>query len=283
MSDYLDRLVSRSLAPAAEVRPRVPSVFESRSGPAILPPNAGLEVNEESITTTLAPSVKDSPASTGPESLVPSVVSAVAPRPGPPTTAAESPVAPRPLAHPEITVAPPSPVARAPAEAAHDPAAIRPAVSPSLSPETRPTFTPPPNRAPPLDTPPAVVTRSEPSPVSFPVAPRVEAKTLEPPAFAPIVRPVLRPQESAVTPQIRPSVTLRETPASGPQTARRTGAAAQPPSAATSPQPSIQVTIGRVEVRASSPASPPLPARVKKEPALSLESYLRRRAEGGRR
>jgi hypothetical protein len=45
--------------------------------------------------------------------------------------------------------------------------------------------------------------------------------------------------------------------------------------------PVIQVTIGRIEVR--SPAAPPAPATLPPEPvrpAVSLEEYLQRRAEG---
>jgi hypothetical protein len=48
-------------------------------------------------------------------------------------------------------------------------------------------------------------------------------------------------------------------------------------------QPTIQVTIGRLEVRANLPSSTAARAKQKKEPAMSLETYLQRRAEGGRR
>lgn len=50
----------------------------------------------------------------------------------------------------------------------------------------------------------------------------------------------------------------------------------------TTPVPDIHVTIGSLEVRTSAPAAAPR-AKTKKEPALSLESYLQRRTEGGRR
>jgi hypothetical protein len=51
-----------------------------------------------------------------------------------------------------------------------------------------------------------------------------------------------------------------------------------PPAAATAP-PTINVTIGRVEIRA---VSPPAQQRAKPKPAtvLSLEDYLRQRAKG---
>jgi hypothetical protein len=42
--------------------------------------------------------------------------------------------------------------------------------------------------------------------------------------------------------------------------------------------PTINVTIGRVEIRATSPAPPPQRARPKSANVLSLEDYLRQRA-----
>jgi len=56
----------------------------------------------------------------------------------------------------------------------------------------------------------------------------------------------------------------------------------QSPQASPVPVPSIQVTIGRVEVRAT-PAAAPARPRAKKETEMSLETYLQHRAEGGRR
>ncbi len=47
------------------------------------------------------------------------------------------------------------------------------------------------------------------------------------------------------------------------------------------PVPTIQVTIGRLEVRASTPEAAIPPARARKEPTMSLETYLRRREERG--
>jgi hypothetical protein len=46
------------------------------------------------------------------------------------------------------------------------------------------------------------------------------------------------------------------------------------------PTPTIQVTIGRIEVRATSPATPPSKPRAA-SPAMSLDEYLRRRKGGG--
>jgi hypothetical protein len=53
--------------------------------------------------------------------------------------------------------------------------------------------------------------------------------------------------------------------------------------AAPPPSPTIHVTIGRVEVRAAAPAAP-APRKTPAQPsAMSLEEYLRQRADGGRR
>lgn len=48
-------------------------------------------------------------------------------------------------------------------------------------------------------------------------------------------------------------------------------------------EPTIQVTIGRVEVRATHPAPPVIPRDRRTPTAMSLEEYLRRRADGSAR
>jgi hypothetical protein len=49
------------------------------------------------------------------------------------------------------------------------------------------------------------------------------------------------------------------------------------------PSPTIHVTIGRVEVRATQPASPSSPKQRQARPAMSLDDYLRGRGNGGAR
>jgi hypothetical protein len=56
-----------------------------------------------------------------------------------------------------------------------------------------------------------------------------------------------------------------------------------PPAPKPASAPTINVTIGRVEIRATSPAPPPQRARSKSANVLSLEDYLRQRASGGSR
>jgi hypothetical protein len=56
----------------------------------------------------------------------------------------------------------------------------------------------------------------------------------------------------------------------------RAEAGAAPPAA----EPTIRVTIGRIEVRATAPTPPPAPAARPAGPRLTLEEYLRRRSEG---
>ena len=48
------------------------------------------------------------------------------------------------------------------------------------------------------------------------------------------------------------------------------------------PAPTIQVTIGRIEVRATPAAKAPVRERPAAPSALSLEEYLRQRSKGGR-
>jgi len=52
------------------------------------------------------------------------------------------------------------------------------------------------------------------------------------------------------------------------------------PQATTAPQPTVQVTIGRIEVRAVTPPSPPAPraAAARPGPQLSLDDYLKQRS-----
>ena len=109
---------------------------------------------------------------------------------------------------------------------------------------------------------------------SHEVSAREERRPSQPSvASKPVVVPELRKHELLKWSGVQPIVpTVRSLPPIAPL----------PPTAATAP-PTINVTIGRVEIRATSSASPPQRARVKSANVLSLEDYLRQRASGGSR
>jgi len=78
---------------------------------------------------------------------------------------------------------------------------------------------------------------------------------------------------------------LVEPPAHRPVASRATaGAASWVVADQAAPAPTVQVTIGRIEVRAAAPAAAPTSARpAANRPALGLADYLARRAAGGAR
>ncbi|MFE4748957.1 hypothetical protein ACFRIB_01480 [Streptomyces mirabilis] len=116
-----------------------------------------------------------------------------------------------------------------------------------------------------------------------------------PSAPAPRARPVASPAAPATAPRVPLSVTppLPATRAPVPAEPPGPPLLGVPPSAGpladparlappAEPAPVIQVTIGRIEVRAAAPPSPPGPRRraPERRPALDLGTYLRAREEG---
>ena len=101
--------------------------------------------------------------------------------------------------------------------------------------------------------------------------------------------------QSSIVPSIDPSPTIRtvqpkqgmlvEPPAARPSTTRHTAGDAQLlTSSQPSATPTVHVTIGRIELRGSAPATAPAPSRpTENRPALSLADYLERRATAGPR
>ncbi len=83
--------------------------------------------------------------------------------------------------------------------------------------------------------------------------------------------------------ELRPAPRAAAPPASSLSARRGEPATGRMPPAAAPERPSVQVTIGRIEVRAvRAPDSPAEPARLPAEPAVSLDDYLaRRRGSGG--
>jgi len=67
-----------------------------------------------------------------------------------------------------------------------------------------------------------------------------------------------------------------------PVQAERGGSAPGVPAPESAPAPVVQVTIGRIEVRAVTPPAPARQAPARTSPSLSLDEYLRRRNGGGR-
>jgi hypothetical protein len=98
--------------------------------------------------------------------------------------------------------------------------------------------------------------------------PTVSAEALE--ELAPEQRQPIVPRSAL---RRDPLVPLR----SGSPRAEAQALAGSPPAA----EPTIRVSIGRVEVRATAPTPPPAPAARPAGPRLTLEEYVRRRNEGG--
>jgi hypothetical protein len=246
MSDYLGNLIARTVSPAVAVRPQLPSLFEP--APVTRETNSGPEFEQENF-------VEQPPLTQPSEELAPMPLSIPTPRRSvfhePEQTVPEIS---RPRKILELSPEPEAPVQprifsrTAPTPREH---------KPSNSTRRRSNIT----KSPLLD---AVAS------ASHAVNARQETRR-SPPAVAlkPVVVPEPRERElparsdvQAIVPAIRslPSI------------------AAVPPATATA-APTVNVTIGRVEIRA---VPPPAQQRAKPKPAsvLSLEDYLRQRAKG---
>lgn len=261
MSDFLGRLAARAVGTAPALRPRPRALFE----PDAIAGAEPLEVEEE---REAPPAPRARPSAAPPEA------------PEPITRAAEPP----PAAEPE---APPAPRARperhavertAQAPQREAPPAPRPqratAAPPVVVEQRREVVAPPP--------PPAAPPRREPRP-------RPPARELA--ATSVVRRAPDEPAETLVTPPLPESLPLRSQAiararslAPPPAPAPQPGAAPvrdAPPRPA--PEPVVEVTIGRLEVRAATPGQPARPApTVERAEPLSLDRYVRERARGTR-
>lgn len=311
MSDFLSNLVARSLSSEHAIRPYVASLFEPTRGPG---PTVPVDLEPEIEATTAGEPMAGSPdvASTtvasrkrtlaAPGPVLPldappeSVEPAVVPRsrspapliPQPSDESAEGgpvgpPVSP-PVGAPELAEATP-----ATTETLRPPAADQPSPWPTREAEgspsqretqraARPTLAPLVREVvverrletsrsavspelPAVGTPvPARISQERPDDVSRAGPTRSAVESLSGPEPAPVVvRPLVRPvPEGEVTAQ--------------------PGATPDIESSA----PTIQVTIGRVEVRAVS-EPPPQQKERPRPPVMSLDEYLRLRANGGER
>ena len=119
---------------------------------------------------------------------------------------------------------------------------------------------------------PAVVPRASKSPQSAETPTRTDSESL----------PVGMPRALKATPStdVRPFDEVRLVPAQ-PSTPNSPAAAAREVSAQTQPPPTIEVSIGRIEVRAVTPPAPPVQPRQRQAPPkMSLDDYLRAQSGG---
>lgn len=242
MTDFLNHLVTRSLHPETSLQPRPVSRFEQ-----------GLDPIPASVDPT--PSRERGEDRTTPPPARP---------------------VPRPTFLREDFLSPAEPHPMPPVE--HIPAPHRGRLDAPERIETllqthtlreriieRPIFPAPINPAPPVTPSPTEIPRKEPSaPTIAPIAERHAPMQSLPTPLAPKAPAFKLPEPTVITPVIRP-VLPDILPA--PKTS--------------APAPTIHVTIGRVEVRAT-PASAPTPSRPAKTPSvMTLDEYLLRKNTGG--
>jgi hypothetical protein len=246
MSDYLQNLVERSIAPTPAVRPQIPSLFEPRSAKSTghgpdgtdLPADSPDHATQRRATEQVQPTMNRLPKSD-------------------PETALEFPI---------------QPVVQLPR--------VRDfRATPPENPETIPPLNPrqPVARNDAMERSPLAI-ESRPSPAQLRDAPPIDRAqssmkdTEGDSSLSAEIRPRSVPEAKTVR---RDSM---QSDFSHPRKENGSGSARANPA----PSNTIQVTIGRVEVRATSaPAASPR-AGTKKGPAMSLENYLHRRAKGGR-
>jgi len=262
---FLRRLAERSLGAGPEpVQPRLPLVFE---GPVEDVP-LELERHEEVEARPAERREPPRPVSPAPE------VEAAPPEPPRAEPAAPSPPPPAPVVRPAAEAPPAEPPPIVP------PARVEPSTPPA--PPPRAPVVPPAAEAPPAPpTPPAPPPSAAPAEPATAATPRAPAPPPAPPTPAPVVARVVGDEPRASREEVRPP--------------RRDGAAVEPvigaqvqlgapPAPIAVPRapgpPSVEVSIGRVEVRAvfappeAEPAPPPA------APTVSLDDYLRAR-DGG--
>jgi hypothetical protein len=279
---YLDNLVARHLPETAVIQPRPVSLFEPWPGTAPLFP---APVTGEEETAVSPPAAHPLPRSQTPP--IPSPTMRAAQQPASPTPAPPAPqtALPPPLP-PTPTLRPTSPeLARQPRKQppVNDaPAAIQPALprQPALTPATPVNVTPAssPHQAAPQpakETPTPFIIREQ---ITL-LKSMTEMSASSTPMLVEIVReqpiqplPLVTAAPAAIRPeQIKPFI-----PANG-RSANHQPPVTPPPE----PAPTVQITIGRIEVR----ATPPPPAKAEQKqprtPVLSLDDYLRQR-NGGR-
>ena len=279
MSDFLTDLIRRQDEVADGVRPRLPSLFEP-NGAAAPVPRPGAPLSELTVE-------EEAPAAPGPARATRPL-----PRPGPqmPTVPAQDANDSQPAVGPVQRAAP---AERQPMQVPEPPTERQPPTPPLVPRETRPVAK--------TETRPAsAFAPEEPVPVIRPSIDRrptrvspllektenvetprqsntrriVETVVLQSPApaIAPTPQPS-RPEQVAAAP---PPFAM---PPAQPGRQRREGQRDPPEPPHAQAEPSIHVTIGRIEIRAIEDREPRARRRDAPSPVMTLEDYLKSRAK----
>jgi len=290
MSNYLSHLVNRSLDRANQVQPRLPSLFEplpeavglraAFAGDNDLTMTAASETAEGETFRSRAPNIQDVEASVPPKAFFPAIAR---PERRPQLTDQElsvrsqSPILPTPPSE-NFSVSP-SQTPRAEGQPELLPEML------TLSPHILTPFSPTP--------PPTVIEQW--NEVVIPVSPSVPSSVRQPeitterleqnhPTLTPVIKPTPVPPSASTSvqplPTIRPATVVSsatELIASQMRSLERQAIASPQPDL---PTPTIHVTIGRIEVRATFPSTPTQPKARPAPAVMNLDDYLRQRGGG---
>ena len=284
MGDYLSSLLNRNQGQVVVVRPRPIALFE----PLLTTGRLATEHHATSEAIEEKPGYDEAAPGTWPTAL-----------PVPGSLQASLPPVPEPQNLPEgrqhpdgLTAAASQPARQEPPSTlvtsqmvgiSSEPPAVRPVphpIDPALS---RPPLQEAPSQlnpgegALPSDTAPSqmgsAVPLGRPTLEAVPRPDPIDLGTVADTPLMPDISPPGPPSPSEAAPAM-PHITPRIEPAAS---------SPRPTPTTPEPTPTIKVTIGRVEVRAITPATPaPRPKPAKTGPALSLADYLKRRSGGGR-
>jgi len=283
MNDFLSTLLDRALGRAPVLERRRPSLFEplpGADGPRQegIWPSTEAPQESESAESPEAPRPRRRPARDRLEEVD-------SWREGPPATA--SPFLPADGARQEVNQPNLNPVAGPPVErivrlVEREVPLLPMQSAPSIQEHaSAPPAAASPAMARPVDLPGREAARQESGPGQRPSPPApAHAPSARPAVVTPVVPPVIRPaaaetapaRPAVITPVIAPAIRPVTAPRSLPSIVRGERSSA----------PTIQVTIGRIEVRAPSAPAAPGRAAPPAGPKLNLEDYLRARG-GGRR
>jgi len=278
MSGFLSDLVRRQEKPGDAVRPRLPSLFETDAGPALPQSKSDAPISELTVEE-IAPAAEEPARASRP--------SAQNTRQMPAAPAAESD-APEPAFVPSRQRAAPlqplQPLEQN-LEREAQPAAVQPRHAPRI--ESEPAEAPVAAEAPAFATQPVAerrLTRLSPiiEETEIVDAPRttttrtvIGPATTQEQAPAPAIRPVPQP------PVFEPPQAAASPFAPPPQTRQQAREAqrrqSEPPQAPA--EPSIHVTIGRIEIRASEEREPRTRAKDAPSSVMTLDEYLKSRAK----